>query len=428
MGRACLSIDPLGETRQRSVMSETNAGVVIIGAGHAGGTMAALLRQYGYEAPITLVGEEPIAPYQRPPLSKAWLKGEADADSLALKPTEFYAEVGIDLILNTRVTAIDRGDHLVKLSDGRTISYDILIIATGARARALPIPGADLKGVLSLRSAADAEALKAALGPGKRLAVIGGGYIGLEAAASARALGADAVVIEKEPRILARVACEVLSAFFTEYHRARGVAFEVGATVEALEGDGGRVSGVRLGDGRVIACDVALVGVGAPPNDEIARAAGLDCDGGVVVDIHARTSDPAIFAIGDVSHRPLPHYHRSFRLESVANALEQARQAAAAITGRPPPAQEVTWNWSDQYDVKYQFAGLPFDVDDIVVRGDPARAKFAVFHLAGDVIQAVEAVNAPAEFMAGRQLIGQRRPISRSRLADPTVSMKEVAA
>jgi len=407
-------------------MSETNAGVVIIGAGHAGGTMAALLRQYGYEAPITLVGEEPIAPYQRPPLSKAWLKGEADADSLALKPTEFYAEVGIDLILNTRVTAIDRGDHLVKLSDGRTISYDILIIATGARARALPIP--DLKGVLSLRSAADAEALKAALGPGKRLAVIGGGYIGLEAAASARALGADAVVIEKEPRILARVACEVLSAFFTDYHRARGVDFEVGADVVALEGQGGQVTGVRLADGRVIACTTVLVGIGAPPCDEVARAAGLAVDGGIVVDIHARTSDPDIFAIGDVTHRPLPHYRRSFRLESVANALEQARQAAAAITGRPPPAEEITWNWSDQYDIKYQFAGVPFDIDEIIVRGDPATAKFAVFHLAGDVIHAVEAVNAPAEFMAGRKLIGQRQPISRLRLADPAVSMKEVAA
>ena len=409
-------------------MEKANAGVVIVGAGHAGGTAAALLRQYGYEAPITLIGEEPVAPYQRPPLSKAWLKGEADADSLALKPVEFYGEVGIELILSVKVTAIHPAEHRIDLSDGRTLAYDFLIIATGARARALPIPGADLAGVLSLRSAADAEALKAALRPGKRLAVIGGGYIGLEAAASARALGAEAVVIEREPRILARVACEVLSTFFTNYHRARGVEFELQAAVEALEGSGGHVTGVRLAGGRVIPCDVALVGVGAPPNDEIAIAAGLECQGGIVVDTHARTRNPDIFAIGDVSHRPLPHYHRSFRLESVANALEQARQAAAAIAGRPPPAQEVTWNWSDQYDVKYQFAGVPFDVDEILVRGDPASGKFAVFHLNGDVIQAVEAVNAPAEFMAGRQLIGQRRPISRTRLADTTISMKEVAA
>jgi 3-phenylpropionate/trans-cinnamate dioxygenase ferredoxin reductase subunit len=409
-------------------MSETNAGVVIIGAGHAGGTAAALLRQYGYDAPITLIGEEPLAPYQRPPLSKAWLKGEADADSLALKPTEFYAETGINLILGIKAAAIDRVRRTVSLSDGRELSYQTLIIATGATARALPIVGAELAGVLSLRSAADAEQLKAALGPGKRLAVIGGGYIGLEAAASARALGADAVVIEKEPRILARVACEVLSTFFTDYHRARGVGFEVGADVVALEGEGGRVTGVRLASGRVIACNTVLVGVGAPPNDALARAAGLAVDGGIVVDIHARTSDVDIYAIGDVTHRPLPHYRRSFRLESVANALEQARQAAAAITGRPPPAEEITWNWSDQYDIKYQFAGVPFDIDEIIVRGDPASGKFAVFHLAGDVIHAVEAVNAPAEFMAGRKLIGQRQPISRSRLADPAVSMKEVAA
>jgi len=402
--------------------------MVIAGAGHAGGTVAALLRQYGFEGPVKLVGEEPIAPYQRPPLSKAWLKGEADADSLALKPTSFYAEVNIDLILGVRVSAIHRAEHTVELSDGRTLRYATLIIATGARARSLPIPGADLDGVLTLRSAADAESLKARLGPGKRLAVIGGGYIGLEAAASARALGADAVVIEREPRILARVACAVLSDFFTEYHRSRGVTFEVNAQVEALEGEGGHVTGVRLADGRVVFCDVALIGVGAPPNDEIALAAGLECAGGVVVDEHARTADPDIFAIGDVSHRPLALYERMFRLESVANALEQARQAAAAITGRPPPPQEVTWNWSDQYDLKYQFAGVPFDVDDVLVRGDPATAKFAVFHLKGDLIQAVEAVNAPAEFMAGRQLIGQRRPISRARLADTAISMKEVAA
>lgn len=409
-------------------MNDQLPGVVIVGAGHAGGTAASLLRQYGFEGPVTLVGEEPIAPYQRPPLSKAWLKGEADADSLMLKPEEFYAGAGIELILGVRVTSIDRASHKITLADGRPVPYETLILATGARARALPIPGADLKGVMSLRSAADAEALKASLGPGRRLAVIGGGYIGLEVAASARALGAEAVVIEREPRILARVACETLSDFFTNYHRARGVAFEVGAQVQAFEGKRGHVTGVRLEGGRILPCDAILVGVGAKPNDELARAAGLETVDGIVVNEHARTSDAAIFAIGDVTHRPLPLYDRMFRLESVANALEQARQAAAAIVGRPPPALEVTWNWSDQYDLKYQFAGLPFEVDDVVVRGDPATAKFAVFHLKGDVIQAVEAVNAAAEFMAGRQLIAQRRPISRARLADMAVSMKEVAA
>ncbi len=409
-------------------MKETPHGTVIIGAGHAGGTVAALLRQYGYEAPIILIGEEPLAPYQRPPLSKAWLKGEADAESLALRPDEFYTEAGIELIVSTRAEAIDRAAKTVALSDGRVLAYDILIIATGAHARTLPIAGADLAGVLTLRSAADAEALKALLGSGKRLAVIGGGYIGLEAAASAIALGGSAVVIEREARILARVSSPEMSAFFTNYHRARGVAFEVGADVVALEGRAGHVAGVRLASGTVIACDAVLIGVGAPPCEDIARAAGLDCQGGIIVDEHARTADPAIFAIGDVTWRPMAHYGRAFRLESVANALEQARQAACAITGRPAPPPEVTWNWSDQYDLKYQFAGLPFDVDGRVVRGDAVAAKFAVFHMKGDVIQAVEAVNAPAEFMGGRRLIGERRPISRQRLADSAVSMKEVAA
>jgi 3-phenylpropionate/trans-cinnamate dioxygenase ferredoxin reductase subunit len=403
-------------------------GVIIVGAGHAGGSLAALLRQYGYAAPITLIGEEPIAPYQRPPLSKAWLKGEADADSLALKPESFYAEAGIELILGARATRLSRAERTVTLGDGRTLGYGALILATGARARRLPVPGADLEGVMVLRSAADAEALKASLGPGKRLAVIGGGYIGLEAAASARALGAQAVVIEREPRILARVACQALSDFFTDYHRARGVAFKLDATVDSFVGEDGRITGVRLGSGETVICDAALVGVGAAPNDELAREAGLDCAGGIVVDEAARTSDPHVFAIGDVTHRPLPMYERMFRLESVANALEQARQAACAIVGRPAPAGEVTWNWSDQYDLKYQFAGLPFDVDDVVIRGDPASAKFAVFHLSGETLQAVEAVNAPAEFMAGRQLIAQRRRVSRARLADTSISMKEVAA
>ncbi len=409
-------------------MNGTGAGVVIVGAGHAGGTAAALLRQYGYQGKIALVGEEPIAPYQRPPLSKAWLKGEADADSLMLKPHSFYQGAGIDLVLGVKVESLSPATRTVRLSGGAELAYDTLILATGARARTLPIPGADLVGVMSLRSAADAEALKAALGPGRRLAVIGGGYIGLEAAASGRALGAEVVVIEREAHILARVAKEPLCSFLTDYHRARGVDFEVDAVVEAFEGKDGHVAGVRLGDGRLIACDAVLLGVGLVRNDELAKAAGLECANGVVVDVNARTSDPAIFAIGDVTHRPMPLYDRMFWLESVANALEQAKQAAAAIVGRPAPANEVTWNWSDQYDLKLQFAGYPFDTDDILVRGDPASAKFAVFHLKGDIIRSLEAVNAPAEFMGGRQLIAAQRPISRARLADVSVSMKEVAA
>lgn len=409
-------------------MSHSDAHVVILGAGHAGGTAAALLRQYGHAGPITLVGDEPIPPYQRPPLSKAWLKGEADADSLALKPLEFYAENNIDFRPNTRAVKLARSEKTVTLSSGETLAYDFLIIATGARAIKLPVEGADLSGLLELRTAADAEILKAAIGPGKRVAIVGGGYIGLEAAASARALGAEAVVIERESRLLARVACEALSSFFLDYHQRHGVAFELGASVTGFVGENGRVTGVKLADGRTIPCDAALIGVGATPNDEIANDAGLETARGIVVDLEARTSDPSIFAIGDVAHRPLPIYDRMFRLESVPNALEQAKQAASAIVGRPQPAGEVPWFWSDQFDLKLQIAGLPFDADRVLLRGDPASGKFAVFHLKGDQVQAVEAVNAPPEFMMGKMLIANRKPVDLDKLADPSISMKEVTA
>lgn len=409
-------------------MSDLNAHVVIIGAGHAGGTLCALLRQYGHTGLITLIGDEPIPPYQRPPLSKAWLKGEADADSLALKPLEFYAEENIDFRPNVKAVKLERAARKVKLSDGAELTYDFLVLATGARAIALPIPGADLQGVMFLRTAADAETLKTTVGPGKRLAVVGGGYIGLEVAASGRALGAEVVVLERETRLLARVANEVLSEFFRAYHAKHGVTFELGASVTGFEGDGGKITGVQLADGRVIACDAAVVGVGAHPNDELASESGLETARGVVVDLEARTSDPHVFAIGDVAHRPMPIYGRMFRMESVPNALEQAKQAACAITGRPAPTGEVPWQWSDQYDLKLQIAGYAFDVDEIVVRGDPASGKFAVFHLNGDQVQSVEAINAPPEFMMGRQLIGNRKAVNKAKLADPAVSMKEVLA
>lgn len=406
----------------------SDAHVVILGAGHAGGTAAALLRQYGHGGPITLIGDEPIPPYQRPPLSKAWLKGEADADSLALKPLEFYAENNIDFRPDVTATAIDRPARTVALSSGDALNYDTLILATGARAIALPIPGADLDGILFLRTAAHAEALKAAVGPGKTLAVVGGGYIGLEVAASGRALGAEVVVIEREARLLARVAAEPLSTFFKGYHEKHGVRFELGASVTGFEGQDGKVAGVTLADGRTIACDAAVVGVGAHPNDELAKAAGLETSRGVVVDLDARTSDPAIFAIGDVAYRPMPIYDRMFRMESVPNALEQAKQVACAIMGRPRPAGECPWQWSDQFDLKLQIAGYAFDSDNVILRGDPSTAKFAIFHLKGDQVQSVEAINSPPEFMMGKLLILNRKPVDKARLADPTISMKEVAA
>ena len=268
-------------------MNQDSRHIVIAGAGHAGGSAAAILRQLGWQGAITLIGDEPIPPYQRPPLSKAWLKGEASAESLALRPAQFYPDATIDLLLGTTLTGIDRTAKTVTISDGRTIPYDTLILALGARARRLPLPGVNLDGVLELRSAADADKLKAALRHGARLAVIGGGYIGLEAAASARALGAEVTIIERESRVLARVACPILSDFFQVFHRGQGVTIEVDAQVAALEGANGHVTGVRLGDGRLIPCDAALVGVGAVANDELAREAGLTCQNGIVVDLAA---------------------------------------------------------------------------------------------------------------------------------------------
>lgn len=397
--------------------------VVIVGAGHAGGSVAAMLRQFGHEGEIVLAGQEPVAPYQRPPLSKAWLKGEVDESGLLLRPEEFYAERGIALRTGVTAVSIDRAARTVAFDDGTVEPYDVLILATGSTARRLAVPGADRPDLLELRTTADAERLKAALAPGRRLAVVGGGYVGLEAAASARALGAEAVVIERMDRVLQRVASETLSAFFADLHRRHGVEIVTGAEVTAFEDDG-----VVLADGRRIMADAVLVGVGALACDALAREAGLACDNGVVVDDTARTSDPAIYAIGDMTFRPVPAMGgASLRLESVPNALEQAKQAASAVTGRPAPAPEVPWFWSDQYDVKLQIAGLPIGADRQVVRGDPSGGRFAVFHLAGDRIVCVEAANAPAEFMAGRQLIGRATPIDPARLADPAVSMKEVA-
>jgi len=398
--------------------------VLIIGAGHAGGSVAAFLRQYGHEGPIVLAGEEDAPPYQRPPLSKAWLKGEADLEALLLRPLSFYAEQNIDFRPSTVAVSVDAEAKTVAFYDGSLETYDLLVLATGSTARKLPVPGGDHPELLELRTLKDAERLKAVLGPGRRLAVVGGGYVGLEAAASARALGAEAVVIERAPRVLARVASETLSTFFTAQHRARGVEIVTGAEVTAVAKDG-----VTLADGSVVRADAVLIGVGAMASDGLARSAGLRCDDGVVVDDQARTSDPAVFAVGDMTRRPIPvHGGLHHRLESVPNALEQAKQAAAAIVGRPGPAPEVPWFWSDQYEFKLQIAGLPFDADRQVVRGDPTTGGFAVFHLNGDRIVCVEAVNAAPEFMAGKQLIGKGTPVDATKLADRAVSMKALAA
>jgi 3-phenylpropionate/trans-cinnamate dioxygenase ferredoxin reductase subunit len=403
--------------------------VVIVGAGHAGGAAAALLRQYGWRGSITLIGAEPVPPYQRPPLSKAWLKGEGNLADLLLRPAAFYQTGHIAFRESCRVTAIDRAAGTVSLATGECLAYDHLILATGSHARSLPVPGHNLAGIVELRTLADANRLRTLLRPGARIAIIGAGYIGLEVAASARMLGADVVVIERESRVLARVASPPLAEFFHRYHADAGVRIILNAMVEEFCGVAGRVAEVRLLDRAAIPCDAVLVGVGAAPSDALARTAGLACTNGIVVDLAARSSDSAIHAIGDCTNRPLPRYNRSVRLESVPNALEQAKQTAADLCDRALPTPEVPWFWSDQYDVRLQIAGLPFDVAEIVVRGDPETGSFAIFHLAADgAVQAVEAVSAPAEFMAGRMMIARRKQVVAARLRDVSFSIRELAA
>jgi 3-phenylpropionate/trans-cinnamate dioxygenase ferredoxin reductase subunit len=409
-------------------MNDTSGRVAIVGAGHAGGSAAALLRQYGWQGSVMLIGAEPVPPYQRPPLSKAWLKGEGEFADLLLRPAAFYSSSRIDLRRSCDVTAIDRSARTVSLKSGEHVAYDHLILATGSHARSLRVPGHDLAGIFELRTLADADRLRPILRPGACIAIVGAGYIGLEVAASARALGADVVVIEQAARVLARVASSPLSDFFQRRHAASGVRIMLNAMVEAFDGANGQVAAVRLSDGGAIPCHAVLVGIGAAPNDALARTAGLACADGIVVDLAARTLDPAIYAIGDCTQRPLPLYHRSGRLESVPNALEQAKQAAADLCGRAAPAPEVPWFWSDQYEVRLQIAGLPFDVAETVVRGDPQTGSFGIFHLAEDgTVQAIEAVNAPAEFMAGRMMIAGRKRAPAARLRDTSYSLRELA-
>ena len=384
--------------------------ILIVGAGHAGGTVAASLRQLGCDEPISIVGDEPHLPYQRPPLSKAWLKGDVAFAAVGLRPQAFYDQRNIALRHDARVAAIDPAARTVALASGETLPYRVLILATGARPRRMGIFGEDAVGVHALRSIADADAIKSGLQHGQRLVVIGGGYIGLEVAASARARGMEVVVVEREARLMARVASPILSAFARDYHERQGVMFRLETGVAGLEVADGRVRGVRLADGRSEAADMVLVGVGAVPNVELAQAAGIACNNGIAVDLAAQTSAADIYAIGDCTERPLPHYACRMRLESVASAVEQARQAAAAICGTKPPMPEVPWFWSDQYDLKIQLAGLPIGAATMEVRGSIDDGKFAVVHLAADGrLCAVEAINLPAEYMAGRATIGKQR-------------------
>ena len=398
--------------------------IVIIGAGQAGAQGVATLRAEGFAGQLMLVGDEPFAPYQRPPLSKAYLAGTFDRERLYLKPAQFYDEAKCELILDNAAVHIDRTLKLVGLSDGQHLNYDSLLIATGSRVRRIRCPGADLDGIHCMRGMADVDALQPEFTPGKKLAVIGGGYIGLEVAAVAAKHGLDVTVFEALDRLMQRAVSPPVSAFYEKVHRDAGVTVMLNTALEAFEGDG-RMEAVRAG-GKSYPCDIALVGIGIVPNVELAEAAGLACDDGIVVDEFAATSDPAIFAAGDCTRHP-GRDGQMVRLECVQNAIDQAKHAAIAMLGRPSRYAEVPWFWSDQYDLKLQIAGLARRGGDIVLRGDPAMRKFAAFHLKDGAVIAVEAVNAAPEYLMGRKLIAEGTHVAADRLADLSIPMKNIA-
>ncbi len=399
--------------------------VLIIGAGQAASQLIASLRQDGFAGEIALIGDEPYIPYQRPPLSKAFLAGELARERLFIKPDEFYTEAKITLHLNTRATAIDRARKTVTLASGKELPYATLAITTGSRVRKLPLPGADLPGCFYLRGIADVELLQDKLKPGNRVAIIGAGYIGLEVAAVAAKHKLKVTVLETLPRVMARAACPEISTFYEDVHRRAGVDIRCNTKIDAIEKNG---DGLRIKtSGGPVDVDFVLIGIGIVPNVELAAEAGLKVDSGIVVDHHARTEDPAIYAIGDCANLPCTYAPSGrVRLESVQNAIDQAKHAAAAILGKPKPYNEVPWFWSDQYDLKLQIAGLGSLDDQIVIRGDPASRSFAAFRLRDGVVAAVEAVNAAPEYMMGRRLIAARARVAPERLADKTIPMKDM--
>ena len=402
--------------------------IVIIGGGQAGAQACASLRQWGYEGSITLIGDELSLPYQRPPLSKAFLKGEMSEERLFFKPQPWYEDNNVTVHLGMSAKSIDRAAQEVVLEDGGTAPYDALIIATGSRPRPLPLEGADLEGVLELRTIEDVERLRPKMIAGTKLVIVGAGYIGLEAAAVARQLELDVTVLEMADRVLARVTSPVISEFYETQHRAEGVDIKTGARLSALVGENGKVSGARLEDGSVLPAELVLVGIGILPNVELAEEAGIACSNGILVDEDARTNDPRIFAAGDCAARPLVHYGRRGRLESVHNAIEQGKLAAASILGKDRPKEDCPWFWSDQYDLKLQIAGLNQGYDDVIVRGDPAERKFAAFYLKSGKLIAVDAINSAPEFLVAKKLIIAGASIAPDVLSNTSTSMKEIAA
>lgn len=401
--------------------------VLIVGGGHAGAMAAIGLRQKGFQGSIAIVGDEPVPPYERPPLSKAYLAGGVEEHRLYLRKPDFWSERHISLYPATSVTHLDAAEHTAQLSNGRTVRFRWCILATGGRVRRLSCSGADLPGVHYLRTLADVDGIRSSLKPGSQIAVIGGGYIGLEVAASARKLGHQVTLIEALDRVLARVTSPVVSRFFETKHRNEGVNVLLNTAVKAIEGDG-RVIGVRLENGELVPADVVVVGIGIMPNSELAERAGIACDNGIIVDDLCRTAVPSILAIGDCARHPNRFAPQPLRLESVQNAVDQAKTAVSVILGSPEPYADLPWFWSDQYDIKLQTAGLALDYDDMVVRGSPLAAPFSVFYLRQGRLIAVDSVNSIKDFMAAKRLIPAQAMPDRAFLADPECALKDLVA
>jgi 3-phenylpropionate/trans-cinnamate dioxygenase ferredoxin reductase component len=404
-------------------------GMVIVGTGQAGVQAAEALRAGGYTGPVTLLGDEPHPPYHRPPLSKAWLAGEADAAQLTLRAPAALARRNIELRSGSRAMRLDRAERRVELDDGSSFDYEGLVLATGSRPRALALPGGDAAGVLALRSLDDAHAMAGKLrecaATGLPLVVIGGGFIGLEVAATARKLGVAVTVLEAGPRLLGRVLAPMLSEWYAALHAERGVELVFEAQVEMIETAHGAAAGVRLRDGSLYPAGLVVVGIGVQANDALARDAGLACDRGIVVDACARTSDPHVAAAGDCTARRLED-GRLLRLESVHNAVEQGRSAAAALLGQERPFVAPPWFWSDQYEMKLQIAGLSPGADEYVVRGDMASASFSVYHLHAKRLIAVDSVNAPKDHMLARKLLEASVAPDPARIADAAFDLADL--
>jgi 3-phenylpropionate/trans-cinnamate dioxygenase ferredoxin reductase component len=398
---------------------------IIVGASHAAAQLATSLRQGGWDGKISVVGNEALPPYHRPPLSKAYLAGEKHSDELLIRPAAFYEKSNIDLVLGTRVSGLDRETKVITLHDGGSIPYTKLALTTGASVRKLLIPGHELEGVFYLRDLNDVNRIRGFIGAGKSAVIIGGGYIGLETAASMRKLGMKVTVLEALPRILQRVTAPQVSAFYSRVHNEEGVDIITGAAVESLQGRG-VVQAVKLADGTSLQADLVVIGVGVLPATELAERAGLEVDNGIVVDEYARTSDPNIVAAGDCTNHYNPIYNRRLRLESVQNATDQAKTAANTLCGKLESYHALPWFWSDQYDLKLQIAGLSQGFDRVVLRGSSEQGRsFAAFYFCGDRLLAVDAVNRPKEFMAVRRALIASQSADPAKLADETIEIQQ---